>query len=147
MLIGKRLGEESEAQNGDIAFFGNYGHIGIVMDGKIHSNSQQPIKMGLGCRFTNLWGACASTFFPGHKMIESFFFIPPSAIEFNPIHQYRVNAIYQLDSYTLVGWAYGDLGGEYSTGNTLYHNHEVLVCSGGYLDLGVSSEYVRLLFN
>lgn len=72
-------------------------------------------------------------------MIESIFFLPPSILGITSPHRYRVDNIYQLGSYTLVEWAYGDLDGEYSTGNSLYHNHNLLVCSGGYLDLGATS--------
>jgi len=69
-------------------------------------------------------------------MIEAFFLAPPPQIQFQPPHQYRVDGIYQLDAYTLVQWSYGDLQGEYATGNTLYHNHDLLVCTGGSLSLG-----------
>jgi len=75
-------------------------------------------------------------------MIEAYFLTPPASLDVQEPHSYKVMGLYQLDSYTLAEWAYGDLGpnGEYATGNTLYHRHEILVCTGGCLNLGEGSD-------
>ena len=51
---GQELSGPSDAKDGDIAFFSSYGHIGIVLNGKIYSNSSS--------KSTWTWGSDIQTF-------------------------------------------------------------------------------------